>query len=86
MTLPSLPVVKPGDSGPDVEFIQSVLGLPVDGYFDSSTERAVKDFQKSFGLPDGGIVEQDTWAKLFNLQDHLRIRPPVPPAKERNEP
>jgi peptidoglycan hydrolase-like protein with peptidoglycan-binding domain len=82
MTLPKMPVTKLGDSGPDVEFIQSVLGLSVDALFDASTEAAVKDFQRSFGLPDSGIVEQDTWAKLFNLHDHLRIRPPAPPAKD----
>jgi peptidoglycan hydrolase-like protein with peptidoglycan-binding domain len=83
MTLPKLPTLQLGDSGPDVEVVQSILGLPANALFDTPTEAAVKDFQKSFLLPASGIVDQDTWAKLFNLQDHLRIRPP---AEERNVP
>jgi peptidoglycan hydrolase-like protein with peptidoglycan-binding domain len=82
MTLPILATLKLGDSGPDVEFVQSVLGLPVDGYFDSSTEAAVQAFQKSVALPPGGIVDQDTWATLMVIKDNQRTHLTSPNEKD----
>jgi peptidoglycan hydrolase-like protein with peptidoglycan-binding domain len=76
MTLPTLATLKLGDSGPDVEFVQSILGLPVDGYFDSSTEAAVQAFQKAVALPAGGIVDQGTWAVLMIRDNNQRTYPP----------
>jgi peptidoglycan hydrolase-like protein with peptidoglycan-binding domain len=86
MTLPTLSTLKLGDSGPDVEFVQSILGLPVDGYFDSSTEAAVQAFQKTFALPAGGIVDQETWAMLMILSNNQRTYMTSPNDKERSEP
>jgi peptidoglycan hydrolase-like protein with peptidoglycan-binding domain len=82
MTLPTLSTLKLGDSGPDVEFVQSILGLPVDGYFDSSTEAAVQAFQKTFALPAGGIVDQDTWVSLMILKDNQRTHLTSPHEKD----
>jgi peptidoglycan hydrolase-like protein with peptidoglycan-binding domain len=37
---------------------------PIDGYFGQSTESAVKEFQKIFGLPVTGIIDQETFYKI----------------------
>jgi hypothetical protein len=39
---------------------------PVDGVFDSDTERAVKHFQEGAGLTADGKIDTDTWAALLS--------------------
>ena len=41
-----------------------------DGDFGAQTEKAVKQFQKDWGLKDDGIVGQATWAKLKEAPEH----------------
>jgi N-acetylmuramoyl-L-alanine amidase len=58
--------LKKGDSGPDVEKVQSKLKQwgyydgPVDGIYGSATEDAVKLFQRRNGITPDGIVGDDT--------------------------
>lgn len=40
---------------------------PTDGYFDATTEKAVKEFQKIFNLPQDGIVGKATWYKISQI-------------------
>ena len=40
---------------------------PVDGVFDSSTEEAVKEFQRAFDLTPDGIVGKATWYKIIRI-------------------
>ena len=40
---------------------------PVDGVFDSSTEEAVKEFQRAFNLTPDGIVGKATWYKIIAI-------------------
>lgn len=52
-----------------VRAIQSRLnangyGLCIDGILGPKTEQAVRDFQRSRGLPVDGVVGQGTWQKL----------------------
>lgn len=37
---------------------------PADGYYNDSTEAAVKEFQKIFNLPVTGIIDRSTWYKI----------------------
>lgn len=70
-------LLKKGMSGDAVKELQYYLssisssyGIPsvtVDGVFGSSTENAVKSFQKQFGLTVDGIVGPATWNKLVEL-------------------
>jgi hypothetical protein len=39
--------------------------LPVDGKFSGNLERVVADFQLHRGLPNNGVVDQATWARLW---------------------
>ncbi len=41
--------------------------FPLDGYYDESTENAVKTFQKTFNLPVTGIIDQATWYRINNI-------------------
>jgi hypothetical protein len=56
--------LKKGSTGPSVRYLQSVLGLKVDGQFGPITDRAVKKFQAANGLKADGIVGPLTWSKL----------------------
>ena len=72
---PSVPLRR-GDTGRDVETVQLRLnrisrnypGIPkiprVDGFFDPSTEEAVKEFQRVFNLTPDGIVGNATWYRI----------------------
>ncbi|WP_248277738.1 peptidoglycan-binding domain-containing protein [Brasilonema sp. UFV-L1] len=42
-----------------------------DGYFDRETERAVKRFQRIYGLKDDGIVGAATWAVLLGMRQRI---------------
>ena len=52
-------MLKRGDSGPDVQTLQSKLLLKQDGQFGPMTEKAVIRFQLSNNLPVTGIVDAD---------------------------
>lgn len=51
--------------GLEVETIQRILKLKVDGLYGKVTEATVKAFQKKHGLVADGIVGAKTWAVLF---------------------
>lgn len=66
-----------GDSGVYVSIIQYYLNfvsafttdfsdVPINGRFDEATVEQVKDFQAFAGLPQSGIMDEDTWNALYN--------------------
>ncbi|HZJ67695.1 MAG TPA: peptidoglycan-binding protein [Kofleriaceae bacterium] len=73
------PVIKRGNKGTIVAFIQQTLGAIVDGDFGPATEKAVKTFQAASGLTADGLVYVDTWQKLL-----WKVQPPgsYDPAKD----
>jgi peptidoglycan hydrolase-like protein with peptidoglycan-binding domain len=48
-----------------IEFIQKLVGAKVDGKFGPETESKVKEWQKSNGLKDDGIVGKNTLNKIL---------------------
>ncbi len=71
------PIISEGDTGDDVIILQSKLKdlayffASITGSFDEYTERAVMDFQKQNGLIASGVVNEETWQKLYQLTDEL---------------
>jgi peptidoglycan hydrolase-like protein with peptidoglycan-binding domain len=57
-------VVKLGSTGESVKYVQTILGLKVDGQFGPITDRAVRAFQAENGLVVDGIVGPITYAAL----------------------
>ena len=64
------PLLKRGSTGAQVTYLQQSLTKlgynpgPIDGFFGSKTETAVRSFQKSKGLVVDGIVGISTWAAI----------------------
>ena len=65
----SHPIIGKGDTGPDVVYLQNVLGvLEADGDFGSITDIWVRGFQSTCGLAADGIVGTQTWAEVSALE------------------
>ena len=47
-------------------FVPTVIGAAVDGDFGAATENAVRSFQRSYGIPETGIVDEITWDSMEN--------------------
>jgi peptidoglycan hydrolase-like protein with peptidoglycan-binding domain len=47
-------------------YIQSKLGISVDGVFGNQTRQAVVNWQRNHGLYSDGVVGQRTWASFLN--------------------
>jgi peptidoglycan hydrolase-like protein with peptidoglycan-binding domain len=67
----NMPVLKQGDSGEAVRFLEQLLirrygynSIVFDGNFNTSTTQAVKNFQTTYGLVSDGIVGKMTWRAL----------------------
>ena len=75
-------IVKKGSTGNDVKRIQQTLkqiGLyngKIDSIFDFKTEKAVKEFQRTFGVVSDGIVGPKTWNLLNKAKQvkHFKVR------------
>lgn len=73
-----------GDSGSGVELMQIRLNrisknypgipkiYPVDGFFDISTENAVKKFQEVFNLRQDGIIGPSTWNSVNHIYNAVK--------------
>ena len=57
-------ILKLGSKGTEVEKLQNFLGLPINGNFDESVDKALKAWQKSNGLKDDGIAGPVTLKKM----------------------
>ena len=49
------------------EFVNSVPPIAVDGDFGEATRDAVLAFQRTYGLPETGVVDLLTWNSIYNV-------------------
>lgn len=61
----SLPTLRQGSRGPDVQTAQRALGITADGIFGPGTANAARQFQRSRGLTPDGVIGPATWAALM---------------------
>lgn len=54
-----------GSKGAEVKKIQTRLSITADGIFGPQTENAVKAFQTKKGIKPTGIVDNETWERMF---------------------
>ncbi|MBO5756880.1 MAG: peptidoglycan-binding protein [Clostridia bacterium] len=54
--------------------------VPVDGIFDSATQNALSDYQRTVGLPVTGTADRETWERLYAdyLASLALYSPPTP--------
>ena len=71
--------LREGSSGEDVLTLESRLatlgffdGIP-DQKYDDQTAYAVRLFQEGLGLPVTGVVDEETWQRIYEL-----LNPPIP--------
>ena len=69
-SIPSRPLLRFGDKGPTVKYVQKALHLGPDGYFGTSTVRVLKKFQTSWGLRPTGTTDKKTWGRLTWATKH----------------
>lgn len=62
--LPPAQVLSLGVKGDEVSYLQTLLGVVVDGHFGPDTEKAVMTFQRKNGLVPDGVVGVYTWRQL----------------------
>lgn len=64
-----------------ISFVDSrITRVPIDGLFDSDTQKAVSEFQASRGLVETGIVDKATWDAIY--EEYLELKTldmPAPP-------
>ena len=71
-------ILKVGDTGDGVLalqyylsyislFVPTVSSVSYDGSFGKETENAVKSFQKTYRLPESGVVDRLTWDNIENV-------------------
>ncbi|MBE6696139.1 MAG: peptidoglycan-binding protein [Ruminococcaceae bacterium] len=48
-------------------FVNTVQKPRTDGIFGAETEQSVRDFQRTYGLPVTGVVEEVTWSNIYNV-------------------
>ena len=71
-------VVKEGSVSDNVKTIETILkglgyDVKADGYFDSKTTEAVKQFQKTKGISETGEVNEQTGSALMNaIREELK--------------
>lgn len=63
------PVVRRGYRGYWVEYLQKLVGAPVDGQFGPTTCKYVAEFQAEYGLVEDCVVGPATWDKLKEIKE-----------------
>jgi hypothetical protein len=61
------PLLRRGAQGTQVESLQALLGITIDGNFGSETEEAVMAAQRQANLAADGVVGRATWTLLDQL-------------------
>jgi cell wall-associated NlpC family hydrolase len=64
------PLLRYGDAGSAVRYVQVSLDVPAGGWYGSATRTAVAKFQGRVGLRKTGVMTASTWNSLFYAARH----------------
>jgi peptidoglycan DL-endopeptidase CwlO len=64
------PLLRYGDAGSAVRYVQRSLDVPAGGWYGSATRTAVAKFQGRVGLRKTGVMTNNTWRSLFYAANH----------------
>ena len=64
------PLLRYGDAGSAVRYVQRSLDVPAGGWYGTSTRTAVAKFQGRVGLRKTGVVSASTWNSLIYAAKH----------------
>ena len=62
-------------------YYESVEPLEITGTFDAQTERSVRSFQRVYGLPVTGVVDEATWDDIYRAYAGIAASLPVEDAE-----
>ncbi len=79
--------LTPGSSGNEIRVIQyminyiaqyedTVNAVEINGNYDEATEEAVRGFQRTYGIPETGIIDENTYARMFDVYNAIIISLP----------
>jgi len=68
-----------GSQGSKVIKVQQRLGIRADGDYGPQTKATVKAWQKANGLPPTGVVDSDTWNRMFDSVADVEVTPQAAP-------
>ncbi len=58
------------------QYEDTVRPVEIDGIFGTDTEEAVRGFQRTYGLPETGIIDENTYARMFDVYNAIIISLP----------
>lgn len=58
-------------------YYESIPAVDINGMLDSQTRRSIMEFQKTLELPITGVIDDETWTKMYqSVEGILRTIPP----------
>ncbi len=80
-------VLSPGAEGNEIRVIQYMINyiaqyedtvneVDINGVFDSKTEEAVRGFQRTYGIPETGVIDENTYARMFDVYNAIILSLP----------
>ncbi|TCO47525.1 cell wall-associated NlpC family hydrolase [Kribbella antiqua] len=73
-SIASRPLLRYGDRGPTVRYVQKVLHVtPRTGFYGKITTARVKAYQRSWGLKVTGTTTRETWSRLIWSAQHHHL-------------
>ena len=58
------------------QYEDTVNTVEINGIFDDPTEQAVRGFQRTYGIPETGIIDENTYARMFDVYNAIILSLP----------
>ena len=58
------------------QYEDTVLPVEINGVYDPATGEAVRGFQRTYGIPETGIIDENTYARMFDVYNAIILSLP----------